>query len=88
MDEAKPHGEDAIKKVRKPEYDLNSIGFQTMCNTIALSTVAKFEYVPDLNILKKLYAKTAGIKFESLTAPDLWEATATQAEKDGVVAEG
>ena len=88
MAEAKPHGEDAIKKVKKPEYDLNSIGFQTMCNTIALSTVAKFEYVPDLNILKKLYAKTAGIKFESLTPPDKWEAEATKEERDGVAAEG
>jgi len=56
MAEAKPHGEDAMKKVKKHEYDLNCIGFQIMCNTIALSTVAKFEFVADLNILKKFYA--------------------------------
>jgi sodium/potassium-transporting ATPase subunit alpha len=28
---AKPLGEDAIKQVKKPSYDINNIGFQTMC---------------------------------------------------------
>lgn len=88
MDIARPHGEDAMKKVKKPEYDMDSKGFQIMCNTIALSTVAKFEYVPDLNILKKLMARTAGVPFDSITSPDKWEEHATKAEKEGVIAEG
>jgi hypothetical protein len=88
MAEARKLGEDAMKKVRKPEYDLNSLGFQTMCNTIALSTVAKFEYVPDINILKKLYAKNAGIPFKDITSPELWETKATDAERAGIKAEG
>jgi len=84
----RPHGEVAMKKVKKPEYDMDSKGFQIMCNTIALSTVAKFEYVPDLNILKKLMARTAGVPFDSITSPDKWEEFATDAEKAGVIAEG
>jgi hypothetical protein len=31
MKAAKPQGEDAIKQVKKPSYDINDIGFQIMC---------------------------------------------------------
>jgi hypothetical protein len=58
-----------------------------MCNTIALSTVAKFEYVPDVQLLKKNYAKTAKIKLEDLTKPEDWGTKATDEEKKGIEAE-
>jgi magnesium-transporting ATPase (P-type) len=82
--EAKKLGEDAVKKVKKPEYDVENIGFQTMCRTIALSTVATFTYTPDVNLLKKNYAKSKGLKLEKLTKVEDWELKATAAEKQGL----
>jgi sodium/potassium-transporting ATPase subunit alpha len=73
MDEAKPLGEDAVKQVKKPSYSLDQIGFQIMCRTIALSTVAKFEYVPDVQLLKKNYCKVNGINMKSLPDSDTWD---------------
>lgn len=55
-----------------------------MCNTIALSTVAKFEYVPDVQVLKKNYAKANKIKLENLTKPEDWGTKATKEEKEGI----
>jgi len=55
-----------------------------MCNTIALSTVAIFLYVPDTNLLKKNYAKSKGIKLDSMTKVEDWETKATQDEKTGL----
>lgn len=55
-----------------------------MCKTIALSTVATFTYMPDINLLKKNYAKSAGIKLDKLTKVEDWDAKATSAEKNGV----
>jgi len=58
-----------------------------MCNTIALSTVAIFLYVPDTNLLKKNYAKSKGIKLDSMTTVEKWETEATEDEKKGLETE-
>lgn len=45
-------GEDAVKRLKKPAYDINSMGFRLLCETMALSTVSYFSYTPDPGLLK------------------------------------
>jgi hypothetical protein len=52
MAEATLVGDAAIKKVNKPAYKTDNEAFMTMCQTIALSTVAFFQFIPDMNRLK------------------------------------
>lgn len=52
MAEAEKIGDAAIKKVNKPAYKTDNEAFMTMCQTIALSTVAFFQFIPDMNRLK------------------------------------
>jgi P-type E1-E2 ATPase len=46
MKVAEPKGEAAVKQVKKPMYDVTNETFITMCHTIALSTVATFQFLP------------------------------------------
>lgn len=90
MDEmaiAKPKGEEFMRKVKKPRYELQgdkSIGFKMLCETIALSTVSYFSYTPDMGIVKAAYCKTAKISMSNLTPTDRWEEHATAEEKAGI----
>lgn len=83
---ATPKGEDAVKRVKKPAYDLNSVGFRVLCETVALSSVSYFSYTADPGLLKQEYARSIGKTAKQLTPTDKWEKEATPAEKAGVEA--
>lgn len=58
-----------------------------MCKTIVLSTVATFTYTPDVNLLKKNYARTINKPLDKLTKVEDWELKATEAERQGLIDE-
>lgn len=73
-----------MKRLKTPQYDLDSVGFRLLCETVALSTVSYFSYTPDPGLLKQEYARSIKKSAKQLTSTDKWETEATQAEKDGV----